>query len=337
MKRRRAFLAILVLCTGLPAAAEADNSPITAIAGPGNAITFTQNGAAVTHLDPGTYTINVTDSSDRRDFTLRGPGVSEHTGFETTGTATWTVTFKDGWYRYYDAAFEPDYHGQFSVGTPPPATLNARVDDSTIAFTNSAGAAVQHLDPGTYSIAVTDTSERNNFRLIGPGAEEHTQVTRPSAYTWTLALTDGTYSYYSERHPELHGTFTVGTPGAARQKFLHAIVGPDFGIAVVDDRWQPLTGKIDRGAYTVDVVDTGNDHDFHLTGPGVNRSTGPALAFVGAQTWAVTLNGGFFRFFCDPHDIMIGDFTVKTAPKAKPKPKPKPKPKKRKKPKPKPR
>ena len=48
MKRRQGFLAILaslVLCIGLPAAAEADSSPITAIAGPGNAITFTQNGA----------------------------------------------------------------------------------------------------------------------------------------------------------------------------------------------------------------------------------------------------------------------------------------------------
>ncbi len=47
----------------------------------------------------------------------------------------------------------------------------------------------------------------------------------------------------------------------------------------------------------------------------------------------MTLGSGFFRLFCDPHDIMIGDFTVKAAPKAAPKPKPKPhkKPKKKRK------
>jgi hypothetical protein len=332
MRRRRSFFAIFVLCLGLPAVAGADGT-LTAATGPGNAITFTgPDGRAVSHLDPGTYTVNVDDTSNRRDFTLRGPGVSEHTGFEPTGDHTWAVALKDGWYRFYDAAFEPDFHGEFSVGSPPPVTLKGHVDDAAIAFTKADGSPVTHLDPGTYSIAVEDTSERNNFRLIGPGAEEHTQVVRPSAYTWTLTLSDGTYSFYSERHPELHGTFTVGSIAQARQRFLHGIVGPDFAITLVDDNWQPLAKAIDRGAYTIDIIDGGNDHDFHLSGPGVNKSTGPDLAFVGAQTWNVTLNGGFFRFFCDPHDIMVGDFSVKTPPvKAKPKKKPKPKAKKKKK------
>jgi hypothetical protein len=333
MKRRRTFLAILALCIGLPAAAGADNSPITAFAGPAEAITFTQNGARVTHLDPGTYTINVSDQSSRRDFTLRGPGVVEHTGFENVGDKTWTVVLTDGWYRYYDAAFEDQFHGQFWVGTPPPLSLKASVVDNAISFTKLDGSAVTQLGPGSYSIAVKDASTRNSFRLIGPGTEEHTQNFPLADYTWTVALADGTYSFYSERHPDLHGTFTVGTPATAKQKFLHAIVGADFSIALVDDNWQPLTKKLDRGAYTIDVIDLGADHDFHLSGPGVNKTTGPNLEFIGVQNWRVTLGGGFFRFYCDPHDIMIGDFTVKAAPKAAPKPKPKPhkKPKKKRK------
>jgi plastocyanin len=328
--KRRPFLAILAFCIALPASAGADAGPITAVTGPGDAITFTQNGATVTHLDPGTYTINVSDTSNLRDFTLRGPGVSEHSGFEPTGEKTWTVTFRDGWYRYYDAAFEDRFHGRFSVGTPPTATLRASVTDSAIAFTRLDGGAVTHLDPGPYSIAVQDGSAVNNLRLIGPGAEEHTQVFPQADYTWTVTLADGTYSFYSERHPNLHGTFTVGNASRSTQKFLRAITGPDFSITIVDDNWQPLTKPLNFGAYTVDVIDTGGDHDFHLKGPGVDKVTGPGLEFVGTQTWTVNLRGGFFRFFCDPHDIMVGDFTVKSPPKAKPKPKPKEKHKKRK-------
>jgi plastocyanin len=334
MTRIRKSFAIYAFCLAVPALALGDTSPITAVAGPGETITFTQNGTTVTHLDPGTYRIDVSDPSGLRDFTLRGPGVSLHTGFEPAGSTTWNATLKDGWYRYYDAAFEDRFHGQFSVGTPPPTTLRGTVNDTTIAFTDLGGSPVTHLDPGTYSIAVKDTSSRNSFRLVGPGVEEHTQNFPLADYTWTVTVADGTYSFYSERDPRLHGTFTVGTPAAAKQKFLHAIVGPDFAIGLVDDNWQPLNAELDRGAYTIDVVDEGVDHDFHLTGPGsVNKSSGPDLAFTGAQTWDVTFGtGGLYHFYCDPHDIMVGTFLVKAAPvTVKPKPKPKPKPKKKKK------
>jgi hypothetical protein len=73
----------------LPAAGSADGTVLTALTGPGDAITFAgPDGQPVTHLDPGTYTIQASDTSARRDFTLRGPGVSEHTGFEPIGDHT---------------------------------------------------------------------------------------------------------------------------------------------------------------------------------------------------------------------------------------------------------
>jgi len=304
----------------LPAAATADPPVLTALTGPGEAITLAgPDGQPVTHLDPGTYTIQVADTSDRRDFTLRGPGVSLHTGFEAVANHTWTATFQDGWYRYYDAAFEDQLHGQFSVGAPAPTTLQARVDDRSIALTQSDGSRVTSLDPGTYSIAVTDTSTANNFRLMGPGVDEHTQVFPRVAYTWTVTLGEGRYSFFSERRVGLHGSFTVGAPTSSTARLLHAVVGPDFSIALVDANWQPLTKPLARGVWAISVEDRSDDHDFHLLGAKVDRTTG--VAFVGTAVWRVNLTGGLYVFRCDPHDIMFGGFDVKKPVVKKPPPK----------------
>ena len=81
----------------------------------------------MTHLDPGTYTIKVNDQADVHNFDLFGPGVKESTGVDTTGTATWTVTFSDGTYNYICDAHPASMNGKFTVGTvqtttttPPP-------------------------------------------------------------------------------------------------------------------------------------------------------------------------------------------------------------------------
>ncbi|MDX6518042.1 MAG: hypothetical protein QOF50_888 [Gaiellaceae bacterium] len=311
----------------LPASAAADGVVLTAITGPGETISLLgPDGQRLTHLEPGTYTIHASDTSNRRDFTVRGPGVRLHTGFEFEGSRTWTATFEQGWYRYYDAAFEDSFHGQFTVGTPPPATLHARIDVTGIGFTNAEGSKVTALEPGTYSIAVSDKTANDNFRLAGPGVEEHTQVFPGADYTWTVTLPPGRYSYFSERHTALRGSFTVGAaPAVSAEKHLHAVEGPDFSLAMLDANNQPV--RLFRpGRYTIDVEDTTDDHDFHFHGPGVDKST--TLAFVGTETWTVTLRSGFYGYRCHPHDIMFGDFQVKPAAKPKPK-KPKRKPKKR--------
>ena len=46
--------------------------------------------------------------------------------------------------------------------------------------------------------------------------------------------------------------------------------------------------------------DRASIHDFHLTGPGVNKVT--SVAGTGQTTWTVTLQKGkTYRFMSDPH------------------------------------
>src|SRR5262249_4743530 len=172
------------------------------------------------------------------------------------------------------------------------------------------GSPVRHLDPGTYSIAVHDASRSNNFRIEGPGVDERTQVLQVVDYIWTLTLGNGTYSFFSERHTGLHGTFTVGTAPLSKARILHATVGPDFSIALLDANWQPVR-TIRPGTYTIDVDDQGDDHDFHLEGRHVDRAT--TVPFVGQATWTVRLAPGSYFYRCDPHDIMFGSFAVQAA------------------------
>ena len=63
------------------------------------------------------------------------------------------------------------------------------------------------------------------------------------------------------------------------------------------------------GAYTIVVQDKASDHDFHLTGPGVNKTTD--VGDKGTFTWKVTLKKGTYTYVCDPHaSFMKGSFTV---------------------------
>jgi plastocyanin len=135
---------------------------LAANVGPGYSIGLTQNGTRVTHLDPGTYTINVNDQADIHNFDLFGPGVKESTGVDTTGTTTWTVTFADGTYNYVCDAHPATMKGSFTVGavqttttttTPPPAAVKvkakAKVTGRTVAVTATA-TRVASLDFGLW-------------------------------------------------------------------------------------------------------------------------------------------------------------------------------------------
>ncbi len=61
-------------------------------------------GRPVTRLAAGPYTFVVTDNSRTQDFRLAGPGVSRHTTLRGRGRATWTVTLREGTYRYWSSA-----------------------------------------------------------------------------------------------------------------------------------------------------------------------------------------------------------------------------------------
>ena len=48
---------------------------------------------------------------------------------------------------------------------------------------------------------------------------------------------------------------------------------------------------------------------FHLTGPGLNKST--SVSAKGTSTWKVTLKPGTYKYVCDPHaSFMKGSFKV---------------------------
>ena len=300
----------------LPASARGDGAALHGVVTATSISLLDAGGSSVAHLEPGTYSLDVEDQSNADDFVLRGPGVSQHTELLDTGRfGPWTVMLRDGWYHVYSSSHEAppsdgNLHLDVAVGSPPPATLFGVVTDTSISLKDASGAPVTHLEPGTYSIDVDDRSPTRNFRLAGPGVEEHTQNHVARRITWTVTLADGVYSYFAESVPaELHGSFAVGTgtsPGAGTQ--LVAWVGPDFAMALEGADGTPVARPA-PGAYTVTVHDTSSFHNFHLTGSGVDRST--TLAFVGDATWRVTLRRGLYFFVCDPHRvIMSGAFSV---------------------------
>ena len=100
----------------------------------------------------------------------------------------------------------------------------------------------------------------------------------------------------------------AGNTGAHKTAGLTGEVGPGFTIEVKQGSKDVKTLK--AGTYTIKVEDKASIHDFHLKGPGVNKST--AVPFVGDQTWKVTLKKGTYTYQCDPHASsgMKGTFKV---------------------------
>jgi plastocyanin len=98
----------------------------------------------------------------------------------------------------------------------------------------------------------------------------------------------------------------VATASAAPVK-LTASVGPGFTISL--KKGSTKVTKLKTGKYTISISDKSNIHNFHLTGPGVNKKTG--VGFTGTAKWTVTLKKGTYKFLCDPHKaIMKGSFKV---------------------------
>jgi plastocyanin len=191
MKTKLGVLLVLSIA-GLAAAVSvarpaATDGTLQATVGPGYSINLTQNGVKVTHLDPGTYTIDVNDQADIHNFDLFGPGVKESTGVDTIGTTTWTVTFTDGTYNYDCDAHPASMSGKFTVGTvqtttttstPPPAAVKvkarAKVTLRTVAVTATA-TKVASLDfglwKGTKRVAhATAKAKVKTVKLKAPSA-----------------------------------------------------------------------------------------------------------------------------------------------------------------------
>jgi plastocyanin len=99
----------------------------------------------------------------------------------------------------------------------------------------------------------------------------------------------------------------AGTAFAAVPK-ASGTVGPGFTISL--KQGGKKVTQLAPGRVSITVTDRSSGHNFHLTGPGVNKAT--SVARTGTVTWNLTLKKGVYRFVCDPHrSSMKGSFTVR--------------------------
>ena len=104
---------------------------------------------------------------------------------------------------------------------------------------------------------------------------------------------------------------------------LLGTVGPGFDITLAQPDGTLVT-QIDPGTYDISVRDLATEHNFHITGPGVNQFT--QVETTDTVTWTVALQDGRYTIFCDPHSTsMRRTITVGTPPPPPPPPKPLPK------------
>ena len=91
-------------------------------------------------------------------------------------------------------------------------------------------------------------------------------------------------------------------PAVAATPIVKGTVGPGFTISIA--KKPTKAGKI-----KLVVSDKASNHNFHLTGPGVNVKT--SVGGTGTKTFLVTLKKGTYKFVCDPHaSFMKGSFKV---------------------------
>jgi plastocyanin len=120
----------------------------------------------------------------------------------------------------------------------------------------------------------------------------------------------------------LGAVFASPTAAFAQTQRLVANVGQnDAFIITLRTASGGSVDNISPGTYEIEVNDHSAMHNFHLTGPGVDRRT--TEAFVGREIWTVTLQNGRYTFLCDPHPTqMRGAFTVGIPTPAPPPPPP---------------
>jgi plastocyanin len=96
-------------------------------------------------------------------------------------------------------------------------------------------------------------------------------------------------------------------PATAATPKLTGTVGPGFTITL--KKAGKKVSKVTHGKYVIVIKDLSGAHNFHLTGPGLNKKT--SVGFQGTVTWRVTLKKGTYKYVCDPHaPIMKGSFKV---------------------------
>jgi plastocyanin len=97
---------------------------------------------------------------------------------------------------------------------------------------------------------------------------------------------------------------------ATQENTLDGTVGPAFTITMNRPGRKPSTNMtVKAGTYLITIVDKSSIHNFHLTGPGLNKLT--SVPVTGTTKWNVRLKKGTYHFVCDPHrTIMHGILKV---------------------------
>src|SRR4051794_27735190 len=99
-------------------------------------------------------------------------------------------------------------------------------------------------------------------------------------------------------------------PAGATRAALPKLVGTDGpGFTITLKKAGKKVVKIKAGRYAITIKDLSGAHNFHLTGPGLNKTT--SISATGTTTWRVRLRKGTYKYVCDPHaPIMHGSFKV---------------------------
>ncbi len=216
------LVAAVVALLGAAGSARADNPTLVGDVGLGDSFTISlkdSNGATVTHLAAGTYTLVVHDHSAIHNFDLSGPGVSVSTAIPAIGDQTFTITVTDGTYFFQCDDHPTTMKGSFTAGsvtapqptpTPTPTPVSVTKLAGSIAASGKATLKpVSGLAAGKAKLTVTDRTAADGFRLAGPGVAKATGVKFKGSVTWTLTLKAGKYSFGSARNAKLRHSFVV--------------------------------------------------------------------------------------------------------------------------------
>jgi plastocyanin len=94
----------------------------------------------------------------------------------------------------------------------------------------------------------------------------------------------------------LAATVALSVAGVAQAapaaKTIKGTVGPGFTITVAKK-------SVKAGKYTFVIQDKSSAHNWHITGPGVNKKT--SVSGTGTKRITVTLKKGTYTIVCDPH------------------------------------
>jgi hypothetical protein len=207
----RLLLGALLASMFLPSAlAQADNPRLVGTVGRNDSFTISLRdaaGNAITHLDPGTYDIEIHDLSEAHNFHLAGPGIDEATDVGSKQDVVWTLTLADGRYRFDCSAHATVMNGWFTVGNVAPTKLAGSVGPTRTISLKPKAAEV-----GPATISVNDRSRADSFHLTGPGVNKKTGVGFRGRVTWNVTLRPGVYTYRSDKHKSLRGSFRVSLP-----------------------------------------------------------------------------------------------------------------------------